>query len=237
MRGNQAINPNAGDPYQEETVDTFELGFKSEWNDRTLRLNAAAFTSSYDDMQVTVQRAVNNTVASQVLNAASADIRGFEVEMISVLTSNLELTGILGYTDAKFNEVVFFDAASQTNVDVSDVWSFANTPEWTGTLGLKYTQSASIGEIVYNVMGSYRADTQIFEVPSVLDFGGYTLFNAGATWYSNDGHWDLSAQVRNIGDKETRIAGYNFPLLAGEQTITAYYGDPRTYSLTLGYRF
>jgi iron complex outermembrane receptor protein len=237
MRGNQSINPNAGDPYQEETVDTFELGFKSEWNDRTLRLNAAAFSSSYDDMQVTVQRAVNNTVASQVLNAASADIRGFEVEMISVLTSNLELTGILGYTDAKFNEVIFFDPASQSSVDVSNLWSFANTPEWTGTLGLKYTQSAGIGEIVYNVMGSYRADTQIFEVPSVLDFGGYTLFNAGATWYSNDGHWDLSAQVRNIGDKETRIAGYNFPLLAGEQTITAYYGDPRTYSLTLGYRF
>lgn len=78
MRGNQSINPNAGDPYQEETVDTFEVGFKSEWNDRTLRLNAAAFTSSYDDMQVTVQRAVNNTVASQVLNAASADIRGLK---------------------------------------------------------------------------------------------------------------------------------------------------------------
>ena len=153
------------------------------------------------------------------------------------LTSNLELTGILGYTDAKFNEVVFFDAASQTNVDVSDVWSFANTPEWTGTLGLKYTQSAGIGEIVYNVMGSYRADTQIFEVPSVLDFGGYTLFNAGATWYSNDGHWDLSAQVRNIGDKETRIAGYNFPLLAAEQTITAYYGDPRNVMFNVKYSF
>lgn len=236
MRGNQAINPNAGDPYQEETVDTFEVGFKSEWNN-SIRLNVAAFQSSYDDMQVTVQRAVNNTVASQVLNAASADIEGFEMEMIAAITPQLEFTTVLGYTNAEFNEVEYFDPASQTVVDVSDLWSFANTPEWTATAGLKYTQGTSFGDIVYNAMGSYRSDTQIFEVPSVLDFGGYTIFNAGATWYSNDGHWDVALQVKNAGDKIARIAGYNFPLLAGEQTITGYYLDPRTYSLSLGYRF
>ena len=84
MRGNQSVNPKAGDPYQPETVDTYELGVKSEWLDRRLRLNAAVFTSAYDDMQVTVQRAVNNTVASQVLNAASADINGIELEATAV---------------------------------------------------------------------------------------------------------------------------------------------------------
>lgn len=237
MRGNQAINPNAGDPYQEETVNTVEVGFKSEWNNRKLRLNVAAFSSSYEDMQVTVQRAVNNTVASQVLNAADASIQGFEVEMVSALTSRLEMTGILGYTNAEFDAVDYFDPASQTTIDVSNLWSFANTPEWTATLGFKYTQGTSFGEIVYNAMASYRSSTQIFEVPSVLDFGGYTIYNAGATWYSNDGHWDVSLQVKNAGDKIVRIAGYNFPLLAGEQTITGYYLDPQTYSLSLGYRF
>jgi iron complex outermembrane receptor protein len=237
MRGNQSVNPNAGDPYQPETVDTFELGVKSELWDRRLRLNAALFTSAYDDMQVTVQRAVNNTVASQVLNAASADINGLELEAVAVASDALQFNLVLGYTDAKFNEVMFYDAVTKTTTDVSGLWSFANTPELTGTLGTKYTTTLLGGELVFNANLYHRSETQIFELPSVLDFGGYTLFNAGATWYDASGNWDVSLQGRNLGNKETRIAGYNFPLLAGEQTITAYYGDPRTVSLTVGYRF
>ena len=237
MRGNQSVNPNAGDPYQPETVDTFELGVKSELWDRRLRLNAALFTSAYDDMQVTVQRAVNNTVASQVLNAASADINGLELEAVAVASDALQFNLVLGYTDAKFNEVMFYDAVTKTTTDVSGLWSFANTPELTGTLGTKYTTALLGGELVFNANLYHRSETQIFELPSVLDFGGYTLFNAGATWYDASGNWDVSLQGRNLGNKETRIAGYNFPLLAGEQTITAYYGDPRTVSLTVGYRF
>lgn len=237
MRGNQSVNPKAGDPYQPETVDTYELGVKSELLDRRLRLNTALFSSKYDDMQVTVQRAVNNTVASQVLNAASADIQGLEFEATGVATDNLQFNLILGYVNASFNQVQYFDAATQTTTDVSNLWSFANTPKLTATLGAKYTMALSSGELVWTANASHRSSTQIFEVPSMLDFGGYTLLNAGVTWYSNDGHWDVSLQGRNLGDKETRIAGYNFPLLAKEQTITAYYGDPRTVSLSLGYRF
>ena len=93
------------------------------------------------------------------------------------------------------------------------------------------------GELVLNAAMAHRSDTQIFELPSMLDFGSYTLFNAGATWYAPDGHWDVSLQGRNLGNKEVRIAGYNFALLAGEQTITGYYADPRTVSLSVGYRF
>jgi iron complex outermembrane receptor protein len=237
MRANSAANPNATDPYQEETVDTFEAGMKSEWLDQRLRLNASIFHSSYDDMQVTVQRAVPNDVASQVLNAASADINGAEIEALFAATRNLELTMIVGYLDASFNEVEFFDPVSQNVVDVSDIWSFANTPELTATLASRYTLETGVGDFIFNANVAYRGETQIFEVPSVLDYGGYTLINVGVNWYSDDGNWDVSLQGKNLGDKQARIAGYNFPFLAGEQTVTGYYIDPRTVSLSLGYRF
>ncbi|MBU1437163.1 MAG: TonB-dependent receptor, partial [Gammaproteobacteria bacterium] len=45
MRAVKSLNPSADQPYQPETVDTFELGVKSEWFERRLRLNAAVFTS------------------------------------------------------------------------------------------------------------------------------------------------------------------------------------------------
>lgn len=237
MRAVEVVNPNATDPYQEETVDTYEMGIKSEWLNQRLRLNAAVFHSSYDDMQVTVQRAVGNNVASQVLNAASADINGAEVEALFAATRDLEISAIVGYLDASFNKVEFFDPVSQTVIDVSNVWSFANTPELTATLASRYTLVTDFGDFVFNANLAYRGATQIFEVPSVLDYGGYTLINAGVNWYSQDGHWDIALQGKNLGDKQARIAGYNFPLLAGEQTITGYYIDPRTVSLSVGYRF
>ena len=58
-----------------------------------------------------------------------------------------------------------------------------------------------------------------------------------------------TALPKNLGDKVYRLAGYNFaaardangnitaPGLGGEDTIVGYYGDPRTISLSVGYRF
>jgi iron complex outermembrane receptor protein len=90
---------------------------------------------------------------------------------------------------------------------------------------------------------AYRAETQIFEVPSQLDEGSYSIFNAGVTLTApNDKLW-FSVQAKNIGDKEYRLAGYNFattaagPGLGGEDTVIGYYGDPRTFSVSVGYRF
>ena len=242
MRANQSINPDADEPYQEETVDTFELGMKSEWFDQRLRLNAAVFMSSYDDMQVTVQRSVETspgvvTVASQVLNAASADINGVELEAQFAVSRNFDISMIVGYVDASFNKVEFFDPNEQEVVDVSDVWAFANTPELTATLAGKYSIATDIGEFVLTANMAHRSETQIFEVPSMLDYGGYTVFNAGVNWYSNDGHWDVSLQGKNLGDKQARIAGYNFAGAVLDNSVLGFYIDPRTISLSVGYRF
>jgi len=242
MRANQAINPDADKPYQEETVDTFELGMKSEWLNQRLRLNAAVFMSKYEDMQVTVQRSVETspgtvTVASQVLNAANADINGVELEATFAVTRDFNLSAIVGYVDAKFNEVEFFDPNQQQVIDVSDIWSFANTPDLTATLAGTYSMATRFGEVALTANLAHRGATQIFEIPSILDFGGYTVFNAGATWYSNDGHWDVSLQAKNIGDKQARIAGYNFAGPVLDNSVLGFYTDPRTFSLTVGYRF
>ncbi|WP_286843680.1 TonB-dependent receptor, partial [Idiomarina sp. UBA4206] len=81
MRADVSLNPDASNPYDPETVDTVEFGVKSEMLDGRMRLNAAAFFSDYQDMQVTVQRAIEGGgVASQVLNAADSTVQGFEIE-------------------------------------------------------------------------------------------------------------------------------------------------------------
>lgn len=249
MRADVSLNPDAQNPYDPETVDTFEVGMKSELLDGRMRLNAAVFYSDYQDMQVTVQRPTETGVASQVLNAAEATVKGFEIESTFAVTKNLNLNAAIGHVDAEFDSVVFFDPVAQQYTDVSNLWSFANTPEWSANVGFSQSFDTSFGQIVWNGNLAYRSETQIFEVPSLLDMGGYSIANTSLNWFSNDGKWNVGLHVKNLGDKVYRLAGYNFaaprdangdrtgPGLGGEDTIVGYYGDPRTVSLAVGYKF
>ncbi|MFV1468101.1 TonB-dependent receptor [Idiomarina sp. HB] len=238
MRADVSLNPDASNPYDPETVDTVEFGVKSEMLDGRMRLNAAAFFSDYQDMQVTVQRAIEGGgVASQVLNAADSTVQGFEVESTFAATPTLNFNGSLGYIDAEFDSVAFFNPETQQVEDVSDLWSFQNTPKVTANLGFTKEFALESGSLVWSTNVSYRDDTQIFEVPSPLDEEAYSLTNTSVVWYSNSSQWTVGLHAKNVFDEEYRVSGYNFGSTFGENIVTGYYGDPRTVSLSVGYRF
>ncbi|HAD48762.1 MAG TPA: hypothetical protein DCF92_08160, partial [Idiomarina sp.] len=149
MRADVSLNPDASNPYDPETVDTVEFGVKSELLDGRMRVNAATFFSDYQDMQVTVQRAIEGGgVASQVLNAADSTVQGFEIESTFAATSTLNFTGSLGYIDAEFDSVEFFNPETQQVEDVSDLWSFQNTPKVTANLGFTKEFALESGSLV-----------------------------------------------------------------------------------------
>ncbi|HAS15534.1 MAG TPA: hypothetical protein DCS01_09570, partial [Idiomarina abyssalis] len=192
MRADVSLNPDASNPYDPETVDTVEFGVKSEMLDGRMRLNAAAFFSDYQDMQVTVQRAIEGGgVASQVLNAADSTVQGFEIESTFAATPTLNFNGSLGYIDAEFDSVAFFNPETQQVEDVSDLWSFQNTPKVTANLGFTKEFALESGSLVWSTNVSYRDDTQIFEVPSPLDEEAYSLTNTSVVWYSNSSQWTV----------------------------------------------
>lgn len=238
MRADVSLNPDAANPYDPETVDTVEFGVKSELLDGRMRLNAATFYSDYQDMQVTVQRAIaGGGVASQVLNAADSTVKGFEVESTFAATPTLNINGSLGYIDAEFDSVAFFNPQTQQVEDVSDLWSFQNTPKVTANIGFNQEFTLASGALVWSGSISYRDETQIFEVPSPLDEEAYSLTNTSLVWYSNSGQWTVGLHAKNVFDERYRVSGYNFGAIFGENIVTGYYGDPRTVSLTVGYRF
>ena len=238
MRADVSLNPDAANPYDPETVDTVEFGVKSELLDGRMRLNAATFFSDYQDMQVTVQRAIEGGgVASQVLNAADSTVQGFEIESTFAATPTLNFNGSLGYIDAEFDSVAFFNPETQQVEDVSDLWSFQNTPKVTANLGFTKEFELESGSMVWSTTVSYRDDIQIFEVPSPLDEEAYSLTNTSLVWYSNSGQWTVGLHAKNVFDEEYRVSGYNFGSTFGENIVTGYYGDPRTVSLSVGYRF
>tara|TARA_R100001129_G_scaffold164756_1_gene131072 strand:+ start:1424 stop:3631 length:2208 start_codon:yes stop_codon:yes gene_type:complete len=237
MRADVSINPSARDPYDPETVDTYEIGVKSEFMDGRLRANLSTFYSDYQDMQVTVQTAVPTGVSSQVLNAADSTVKGVELESTFAATDSLNFTGSIGYINAEFDEVAVFNPTTQQVEDVSNRWSFANTPELTANLGFNQEFNLGNGALVWSGAVAYRDETQIFEEPSPLDEDSYSLVNTSLVWYSNASNWTVGLHAKNVFDEEYRLSGYNFGSTFGENIVTGYYGDPRTVSLSVGYRF
>ena len=77
----------------------------------------------------------------------------------------------------------------------------------------------------------------MFEAASPLDQDSYGLLNTSVVWYSNSGQWSVGLHGKNLTDEEYRVGGYNFGPTFGDDAIVGYYGDPRTVSLSVGYKF
>src|SRR5690606_38302320 len=126
--------------------------FKSEWFDRRLRLNAAAFYNDYTNIQLTIAQ-VNQDGSIQVLvdNAAAGKSKGFEVEMQAVPFENFEIAAGLGYLDTKYTKL-------EPGAPVTLTSKFPRAPEWTLNLAAQYTLPlANYGSLTFRGDYSYRS--------------------------------------------------------------------------------
>ena len=103
-----------------EEVISYELGLKSHWLDRRLRLNVAAFHSEFDDMQLTFTADRVDSSINQAYNAGEATVQGVELELLYAPTDNLNFNLDYAWLDPKFDRVkvlegTIFDPAINPN--------------------------------------------------------------------------------------------------------------------------
>jgi iron complex outermembrane receptor protein len=242
MRADTSLTPDSVEGYDPETVDSFEGGLKGYFFDRRLTLNSAVFYAKYEDQQVTLQTPVvvgtAVRIASQVLNVGKSHMYGAELEGSAVLTDALRANFSLGYIKAKFDEYSALNPVTGRIEDFADSRVFQNTPEWNGSVNLTYTHDmGDRGSLSFIPSASYRSSFSMFEVPSILDQDGYWLVDASVVWTSPDDKYRVGLHGRNLTEEEYRIGGYNFPGATFGNSITAYYGPPRTVTLSLEAKF
>jgi len=142
-------------------------------------------------------------------------------------------------------------------VDVADFRRIQNTPKWTMSGTLDFSTPLGGGELSAATTLSYRSKTFQFETPSpFLDQPGYALWDASLVWSSADDRYTVGLHARNILNKEYITSGYQFltvnpvtgvplrtaagalrPSLGTEGVVTAFYGNPRQITLSLGLNF
>ena len=132
-------------PYDPETLDNYEIGFKTELADNRVRLNGSAFIMKYKDMQQDLDVPAPGTSTgreNRTINASSAEFKGFELDLTARLFDGFTLNGNLGYLDAKYKD--FFGDIYSTGkpVDASFL-KIRRAPKWTWSAGGTY--EADIG--------------------------------------------------------------------------------------------
>lgn len=97
--------PTSGDVFVDPEIPTsYELGIKSQWFDNRLRVNAAAYYSTFKDFQASAQVAGAFPPIFYLTNAGELETQGVELEVNAQLTQNFAVQGSLAYTDATFSD-------------------------------------------------------------------------------------------------------------------------------------
>ena len=100
----------AANIYEPEEMWAYEIGAKSSWLGNRLQVNGAIYYQDYSKKQVSItfvdpnSLPTPNLLSSRVVNAAKADVKGFEVEVLAAPTDNLSLNASYTYNDGKYGQ-------------------------------------------------------------------------------------------------------------------------------------
>ena len=251
MRGDVVLTPDTVNGYDPEFVNSYELGLKGSVLDNRLTFNTAVFLADYEGQQITRQEpTVTGAIASFVDNAGESEIKGAELEGSMIFTDHFNATYAVGYVDAEFKEFNSFTvvpnpapppATITVPIDLSETAVFQNTPEWNGNLTLNFWHELAPvgGTLTWSASASYRSEFSMFEFPNALidQTEDYTLLDASVVWKSASDKLRIGLHGRNLTDEEYKIGAYLFAGATFGNSVSNFYGPPRTVTLSASYRF
>lgn len=212
-------------PFNEETVLNLEAGIRSQLFDRRLRLNVTGFRMKYNDIQISAFNANSVEITS---NAASATIKGIEVEAVARPIPNLSFSlGGAAY-DAKFDRYV-----DTSGTDLAGT-RLARSPRWTLTASA-VADSPVIGDAGrFQLRADYATRSSVAnDAPADLRFGireGKDLLDLSLSWTPLSNEWGATLFVRNVLDQAENQ--YVFPQGILSQRFVSY-GPPRTFGASV----
>ncbi|RSY79342.1 TonB-dependent receptor [Sphingomonas koreensis] len=227
--------PSANTLFNPEDITTYELGFKSEFLNRALRLNVAAYYYDYKDLQVS--RIIDTPSGPQTLisNAASSTIKGLDVELLLRPTRNIDFSINYGYLDAKYDNYVF-------NLGQNLVFNdtvLVRAPEHTINVGAEWRLPVAGGGL------TLRADYALLDTFYHEPGQGNPIYGSGIPLTREPGYGLLDLRA-SFDISNIRISAYVTNVLKQDyrrtvnalgNTIVGFAGQPRMYGLKVGYRF
>lgn len=194
---NTSMNPlDVPGPFDQETVDSFELGYKSSFGRG--KLNAAIFYNKIDDMQREINLPGPIGVVQLIRNTAEATILGLEVDATYALTENLVAIASVGVLDASYDKVTF-DLTGDGVIDSRDRnLDLPRAADLTYTVGLSHDLDiGDSGYLTSRISYSYR-DESAYTDNNLGYIEEQRRVDAGLDYYTGNGRWVFSLYGRNL---------------------------------------
>ncbi len=228
-------------PFNPETLTTYEIGFKSDFLDRRVRLNGAAFFNKYNDIQIGKAVCPESILKSPCLrpdNIGTADVKGFELEASIFPVEGFSIEGSVAVLDFKYTSPTTGTPPVLENTGIPAGGITPYTPKLTYSIGGQYDHETDIGMFSLRVDGSYQGKMYSNAENTVWSrIDGRFLGNARLTWTTKDDDWKVSFEVQNLFDK------YYFQSVSDVRTpnnlgaVTGVPGLPRTWALSVERKF
>lgn len=237
-----ATTPAQFTPFLPEDVTDYEFGIKTDFRMGmgSGRLNIAAYTQDYRNIQRNQGSIINGVFTQTIVNAAEATIKGFEVELQLQPVHFIDFGVNVAHVDAGYRSWI------ANGVDLTGS-QFAGTPEWTigANLGFRIPMG-SAGELAPRVDLFHQTKTNMSDnnwiaaqqrVSPTSILPAYTLLNARLDLRDIGGSGiTASVWAKNLLDEEyiasgTELANTGLGYTAG------FVGAPRTYGVELRFDF
>ncbi len=200
----------ASTAFSEETLTSYEIGFKSTLWDGKARLNAAGFYYDYNDYQ-----AFQLIGLAQSIINRDAEMYGGEVELTVSPGGGWDFLFGVSYLDAEVKDLTLPDGITTINPVPPQ------SPEWTLNGLARKEWPMFNGTVAVQMDFNYVDDyfSAVSNAPTTLQ-ESYVLGNGRISYTSGDGKWDVAMFVKNIADAD--ISNYTFDLAVLGVNIHSY---------------
>ena len=249
--------------FEAETNTTIELGIKSDWLDKRLRINAAIYVIDWEDLQASTPQFTDDAVLRPltpqdpgiISNIGGAESKGIELEIGYVFTDNFNVTLAAAYNDPKYKDAKLFGANAIPpvgtptrdnpplgNIRCDGVICPANGSIDGNTLE---RQSKISGALLFTYGRAINEEWNYYTNLDINYQGKQYVEALNQAWTAprtitnlrvgiSSDHWEAALWARNLLDEE--YAANSFFITFANSYVVGL-GEKRTFGVTAKYKF
>jgi iron complex outermembrane receptor protein len=251
------VNPrpffaNQVSPFDEEKLKAYEIGFKSDFLDRRVRLNVSAFLNDYTNLQIQTNtpffnvnlpvqpnpalpnyNPVGGTAPAAVfLNAGDVRQKGVEAELSATPADGFDINASLSYLDGNYKRL----EAQAVSAGLTDSMELPFAPQWQGNIGAQYEIAVGSGSLTPRVDYNFQSSAYGNAINNVRNqLERRDIVNARLTYRTGNGDWEATLAVTNLTDDFYYYSKQDIFVAAGYVTATP--ARPREWSFSIKRNF
>ncbi|MCP5178926.1 MAG: TonB-dependent receptor [Pseudomonadales bacterium] len=222
--------------YDEEQVDSIEIGMKSDLLDRRLRLNVTAYYQFWDGIQRNLQAGGPSDAVQRTANVKESHVYGLETEVSWIAATDLlasgdmlRLDGSLALAKSGYDSDYF-----ESGRDLSDDPFGAPHNTAYGAIVYEHPVGGNGASLAWRATYQWKEaywQEGIRQSTAINHYNANNRLDASVQFNSADGNWFIKAFGRNLTYDKTYQARVVFASTFGLGNPD----DPRTFGVTFGF--